>query len=201
MIVIVDYGMGNLGSIQNMLDYIGVESLISSNPSDLGLATKIILPGVGAFDKAMANLESYGFLRLLNHRVLEEKIPTLGVCLGMQLLTKSSEEGTRRGLGWVDAHTVRFKFNSTLKIPHMGWNFVTFQKATDYFSGERKRRYYFVHSYHVVCHDSKDILATSQYGYPFVAAIKKDNILGVQFHPEKSHKYGMEFYRYFVTRG
>ena len=197
MIVILEYGMGNVGSIQNMLEYIGVNSIISSDHSDIEMATKIIMPGVGAFNKAMENLEKRDLIPVLNKRVIEDRIPILGICLGMQLLTKMSEEGQTLGLGWLDAQTVRFKFDDpNLKIPHMGWNFVTYKND---FSKETNRKYYFVHSYQVVCNNENDIWATCQYGGDVVAAVRKGNIWGVQFHPEKSHKFGIEFFRRFVN--
>ena len=196
MIVIIDHGTGNVGSIQNMLEYIGLNSIISSNPYDLESAARIILPGVGAFDKAMENLEKRDLIPVLNKRVKEDRIPILGICLGMQLFTQESEEGQTPGLGWLDAQTVRFKFDDpNLKIPHMGWNFVTYKNI---FPKETSRKYYFLHSYHVVCNDENDIWATCQYGGDVVAAVKKENIWGVQFHPEKSHKYGIELFRRFV---
>ena len=197
MIVIVDYDMGNVGSIRNMLEHIGASSIISSNPSDLEAAAKIILPGVGTFDKAMENLTKRDLIPILNKRVKEDGIPILGICLGMQLFTQKSEEGQTLGLGWLDAQTVRFKFdNPNLKIPHMGWNFVTYK---DTFPEETPRKYYFVHSYQVVCNDAEDIWAACQYGSQVTAAVKKGNMWGVQFHPEKSHKYGVEFFRCFIS--
>ena len=197
MIVIVDYDMGNVGSIHNMLEHIGASSIISSNPSDLEAAAKIILPGVGTFDKAMENLTKRDLIPILNKRVKEDGIPILGICLGMQLFTQKSEEGQTLGLGWLDAQTVRFKFdNPNLKIPHMGWNFVTYK---DTFPEEMPRKYYFVHSYHVICNDAKDIWGACEYGRQITAAVKKGNMWGVQFHPEKSHKYGVEFFHRFIS--
>lgn len=197
--VIIDYGLCNLGSMANMLKKIGAKVAISPDPLIIGKAEKLILPGLGSFDQGMKNLQSHGLVEVLNKRVLEDKVPILGVCLGMQLLSKRSEEGQLTGLGWLDAETVRFKFGpqeKELKIPHMGWNTVKVCKNTNLFDGiEKEPRFYFVHSYHVVCANEKDVLTKSAHGYEFVSAFVKDNITGVQFHPEKSHKFGMIFLR------
>lgn len=199
MITIVDYGMGNLGSIRNMLKRIGAQSEITGDPEKIEQAEKIILPGVGAFDAAMQLINSGGLLDVLNKKALGEKIPVLGICLGMQLLTESSEEGVLPGLNWINAKTLRFPKNEKLKIPHMGWNFthiVHHSPLTENFTEEF--RFYFVHSYCVhVTEENNSILKTS-YGIEFDSAIQKDNIFGVQFHPEKSHKYGMTLLRNFA---
>lgn len=205
MIVVVDYRLGNLGSLLNMLKKIGAEAVVSSDPEAINSAKKLILPGVGSFDKGIENIENLDLIKLLGKRVLEEKTPILGVCLGMQLLTKYSEEGSKEGLGWIDAQAIRFRFNegqSNLKIPHMGWNVTRIKKESTLFDGltDQEQRFYFVHSYHVVCEDETDILTETYYGYNFVSSILKDNIVGVQFHPEKSHKFGMQFLRSFVER-
>jgi glutamine amidotransferase len=195
MIVIIDYGMGNLGSTKNMLKRLGVESIISDNHSDVLKADKLILPGVGAFDHGMKNLKEKQLVPVLNQRVIVDKVPLLGICLGMQLLTGHSEEGCLKGLGWIDAETVRFKFSneSLLKIPHMGWNEVLLNKNSPLLNGIGDRpKYYFVHSYHVVCHKKEDEILNTFYGFNFTSAIQKDNIFGVQFHPEKSHMFGMK---------
>jgi len=202
MIVIVDYGMGNLGSILNMLKKIGApEAKVSSNAEDIEQADKLILPGVGAFDTGILNLRETGLIGLLKEKVLQDKTPTLGVCLGMQLMGKVSEEGELPGLGWFDAECVRFRFDasSNLKIPHMGWNTINIQKEGTLFKDmPEEPRFYFVHSYHVVSHNPDDALATTDYGYPFVSAIQRGNIMAAQFHPEKSHKFGMRVYKNFV---
>lgn len=201
MIVIVDYGMGNLGSIHNMLKKVEVKSVISSDPKEIAKADKLILPGVGAFDHAMTNLSASKLMPLLNEKVLMEKIQLLGVCLGMQLLTKRSEEGSMPGLGWVDAETVRFRFesNKRLKIPHMGWNTVEVKRNDPLFKDMHEEpRFYFVHSYYVRCNDPSNVLTTTNYGEDFCSSFVKDNIRGVQFHPEKSHKFGMKLLKNFA---
>lgn len=202
MIVIVDYKMGNVGSILNMLKKIGAPAIVSSDPRDIERADKLILPGVGAFDNGMANLGQMGFMSELNDKVLNEKTPVLGICLGMELLTRGSEEGKLPGLGWIAADTIRFRFDQKsngLKIPHMGWNSTDVVRADSLFKGlDGEARFYFVHSYHVVCHNEDDVLARTHHGYDFVAAVQRDNIFGTQFHPEKSHRYGMRVLKNFV---
>jgi len=202
MIVIVDYGMGNLGSMANMLKKIGQPAIATSDLAIIANSSKLILPGVGAFDGGMKNLEERKLLPLLRKRVLEDKVPILGVCLGMQLLGNKSEEGTLPGLGWLSSETIRFKFgnaNAKLKIPHMGWNQLTVCKLHPLFTDlETVNRFYFVHSYHVVCANPDNVLATTSYGVDFTSAIVKDNIMGVQFHPEKSHKFGMRLLKNFA---
>jgi len=197
MIVIVNYGLGNSGSILNMLRKIGChDAVISSDPSDLLTASKLILPGVGHFDKGMANLASFGFMEPLKKRVLGGGVPILGICLGMQMLAKGSEEGVREGLGFIRGQVIHFRLNDerSLKIPHMGWNRVEFVRRNPVAAGlEDESRFYFVHSYHMVCEDAEDVLATTEYGYEFVSAVSCGHILGVQFHPEKSHRFGMTF--------
>jgi len=202
MIVIVDYGMGNLGSILNMLKYLKVEAKISSNVSDIEIADKLILPGVGAFDNGMKNLQNLGLIPYLKKQVIDKKTPILGICLGMQLFTKKSEEGTALGLGWVDAETTRFHFNESntkLKIPHMGWNTVQIHDTSTFYKNMGEDvRFYFVHSYHVICHNQNNILTSTTYGYSFPSSIQSQNIYGVQFHPEKSHKFGMKLFKNFA---
>lgn len=204
MISIVDYGVGNLGSVQNMLKHIGVENEIISTPSEIELASKIILPGVGSWDNGIKKLRESGVLDALNQRVLIDKVPVLGICLGMQLLLESSEEGTLPGLNWISGKVKKFDFTSDqckeikLRIPHMGWNVIEPNKSSSFtsdFVGET--RFYFVHSYHAVVNHQEDILMTCNYGYPFTCAIQNDNIWGVQFHPEKSHKFGMALMKAF----
>lgn len=202
MIVIVDYGIGNLCSIANMFKKVDAEALISSKITDIERAEKLVLPGVGAFDNGIKRLNEFGLVQVLNKKVLEGGTPILGICLGMQLFGKKSEEGRMNGLGWLDAETVKLKFDGAgadLKIPHMGWNTVNVLKESFLFDMiEPAQRFYFVHSYHLRCNREDDIIAETHYGCDFVSAVKKDNIVGVQFHPEKSHRFGMELFRRFV---
>ncbi|MDK2064380.1 imidazole glycerol phosphate synthase subunit HisH [Aliarcobacter butzleri] len=198
MIAILDYGVGNLKSIYNMFKKVGVESFITSNIEDIKNANKYLLPGVGSFDHGINSLKSAPFFETLEKEVLENKKPILGICLGMQLLTNSSEEGKEKGLGWIDASTIKFDLeDKSLSIPHMGWNKTNPTNTNDIFKNLEENRFYFVHSYHVVCNNQKNILATSNYGKTFTCSIYKDNIYGVQFHPEKSHKFGMQLLKNF----
>lgn len=202
MLVIIDYGMGNLGSIGNMLKKIGVPSLISSGVEEIERAERLILPGVGAFDNGMKNLEEMGLIPLLNRRVREEGVPVLGICLGMQLLGRSSQEGQRKGLGWIEGETRRFCFGDSeerLKVPHMGWNTVQIRQGHRIMGGlEESNRFYFVHSYHLVALDERVVVGLTHYGYDFVSCVADRNVMGVQFHPEKSHKFGMRLLSNFV---
>ena len=198
MIIVIDYGMGNLGSIANMIKKVGYKCIITSDLEEIKKATKLILPGVGSFDNGMKNLENLGMIEVLNQKVLVEKTPILGICLGMQLMTKSSEEGNLVGLGWIDAETKKF-VSDTFKIPHMGWNIVKHQKISKLFDEcESEKRFYFVHSYCVSCNQEIDILTNTNYTQDFVSSFEKENIIGVQFHPEKSHKFGMSLIKKFV---
>ncbi|MBL7737419.1 MAG: imidazole glycerol phosphate synthase subunit HisH [Chitinophagaceae bacterium] len=195
MITIIDYGMGNLGSIQNMFKRIGAASEITGDTEKIASASKLLLPGVGAFDAAMTRIAESGILEILNKKVLEDKTPVLGICLGMQLLTRSSEEGKLPGLGWVNAKTVRFNFpqDPSLKVPHMGWNRVEqVNKSPLTRDLPEEPRFYFVHSYYVLADDAADVLMTTHYGLDFHSVIQRNNIYGAQFHPEKSHKFGMK---------
>jgi glutamine amidotransferase len=193
MIAIVDYDMGNVASVANMLKRIGAQSVLTRDPAVLASAERIILPGVGAFDKGMRNLAEFGLRDALDDAALERRVPILGICLGMQLLTERSEEGNEAGLGWIQAKTVRFRFppESQLKIPHMGWNYVRPVKANPLVSNTERSRFYFVHGYYVECNRKEDVLATATYGSEFSCVVGRDNIFGVQFHPEKSHRFGM----------
>ena len=202
MITIIDYGLGNLGSIKNMLKKVGAESEITSDLDKIANATKLILPGVGSFDNGMKNLDDLGLLELLNTKVIVQKTPILGICLGMQLFTNGSEEGTLKGLSWVDADTTKFISNSTDKkftVPHMGWEYMEqCKKSKLLLDMYDEPKYYFVHSYYVTCNDSKDVLLKTNYIHDFVSGFEKENIIGVQFHPEKSHKFGMKLFKNFV---
>jgi len=202
MIVIIDYGLGNLGSMINMLKKIGASAIVSSDHDVISKADRIIFPGVGSFDMGMHNLVERNMIPLLNKLVLNKQVPVLGVCLGMQLLGRRSDEGKLPGLGWVDAETSMFKFEepfTNLNIPHMGWNQLAVSKKHPILNElETENRFYFVHSYHVVCASTDNILGTTTYGIDFTSAIVKGNIMGVQFHPEKSHKFGMRLLKNFV---
>lgn len=201
MITIVDYKTGNLGSIQNILKRIGEQSVVTSDKDQIANATKLILPGVGAFDTGMRNLIDLDLVDVLNNKVVKEKTPVLGICLGMQLLSKGSEEGELEGLGWIDARTIKFRFEDSIeyKTPHMGWNFIKQYKPSrlleEMFSDPR---FYFVHSYYFKTENPEDILTSTTYEIEFTSAVEKENILGVQFHPEKSHKFGMKLLKNFV---
>jgi glutamine amidotransferase len=202
MIVVVDYGVGNIGAIVNMLDYLGVASVAGETPAAIGRATKLILPGVGAFDRAMSMLEERQLVGPLGEAV-RRGTPVLGVCLGMQLLGRRSEEGTRPGLGWIAADTVRIRppEGSGLKVPHMGWSEVQPARPSPIFpESNTGERFYFVHSYHVVCDDPQDVAATVEYGGRLCCAVSRGNVHGAQFHPEKSHRYGMRLLRDFAER-
>lgn len=203
MIAILDYGVGNLTSIKKMIQKAGGESVITHDINTIESAEKFILPGVGSFDHGIENLRKSSYFELLNRRVLEEKVPILGVCLGVQLFTEGSEEGILPGLGWIKGKTIRFqpeKMNvSNLKVPHMGWSEVEIRKPSRLFEGMHEDpRFYFVHSYHLQCDDPQDILVSAEYGYEFVGGVETDNIIGVQFHPEKSHKFGLKIYENFI---
>jgi len=202
MIAIIDYGLGNIKSIENMLLKIGEKPAITSDPNQIRHFDKIILPGVGSFDCGMENLQRMSLTSVLNEQVIEKGKPVLGICLGMQLMTQKSEEGHKSGLAWIKAATKRFSFpsSSSLKIPHMGWNTVTPTRTSKLFSGldSSDTRFYFVHSYYVECCDNCNVLATTNYGLVFSCAIVQNNIFGVQFHPEKSHKFGMQLLKNFA---
>jgi glutamine amidotransferase len=195
MTVIIDYGLGNLESVLNMFKKIGVKDVTISSDKDLIMnAKKLLLPGVGSFDAGMRNLEESELIPILNHKVLVEKTPILGICLGMQLLTHRSEEGIKSGLGWIDAETIKFNLapELKLKVPHMGWNYVNVNKENALINRESKNRFYFVHSYYVKCFDENQSIATSNFGIDFTCMVNKQNVYGVQFHPEKSLKFGMK---------
>ncbi len=202
MITIVDTGLANAGSVRSMLHRIGAVAEISADPAAISVADKLILPGVGAFDRGMQRLAELDLVGVLAERVHERRVPILGICLGMQLLTRGSEEGEMPGLGWIDADTVRFRpppSGEPLRLPHMGWSEVVPRRPDGLLrSVEGELRFYHIHSYHVVCDHEADVLATTTYGYEFASAIQQENILGVQFHPEKSHRFGMAFLRRFA---
>jgi imidazole glycerol-phosphate synthase subunit HisH len=202
VITIVDYGMGNVASIANLLRKIGAEVVISADCETIGKASLLILPGVGSFDEGMRNITRLGLKEVLDSRVLGDEIPTLGICLGMQLMGRRSAEGVLPGLGWIDFDVERFNprdGSERLKIPHMGWNTIKPVKQSVLLEGlGESSRFYFVHSYHAVCGNSADVLATAHYGDEFTAAFERGNIAGVQFHPEKSHRFGKQLLGNFV---
>lgn len=205
MIAVIDYGVGNVSSIINMLKKIGVPAIATNQQADIEKATKIILPGVGSFDTGMQKLHHSGLIETIKSLAIEDKKPLLGICLGMQMLGRTSEEGEEKGLDLIPFDTKRFHFdeeNSALKIPHMGWDLTrNMLKDDPLVQGiEEIQRYYFVHSYHAVCDKEENVLMTCDYGYPFAAAVKNGNIYGAQFHPEKSHKFGMALLENFARR-
>ena len=204
MITIVDYGMGNLGSIKNMFKKIGVDSDVTGDIDSIERASKLLLPGVGAFDAAMQRIDEMGLREVLNKKALVEKVPVLGICLGMQLLVDRSEEGTREGLGWIEGEAKKFSFpgssNQHLKVPHMGWNGVSVANETALTNSfDDDFRFYFVHSYFVEVGNDDHIMLTTDYGINFHSGISKGNIYGAQFHPEKSHRYGMQLLSNFAN--
>ena len=202
MIYIVDYGIGNLGSIENIILRTGGEVGISSNPIEIEKATKLILPGVGNFDYGMKKLKESGLNEIIEQKALKEKIPTLGICLGAQMMCKSSEEGIEPGLGWFDANVKKFDFldNAQLRVPHMGWNFVKIKKesliAKDL---AENSRFYFVHSYHMLPNVKEDLLFETSYGSNFASGLQRENLYALQFHPEKSHSFGKQIFKNFIN--
>jgi glutamine amidotransferase len=201
MIVVIDYGVGNVGSVHNMLRRIGAKARISGNPADMEEASKLILPGVGHFGHGMRNLERSGLIPTLRDQALERRKPVLGICLGMQMLTRGSEESEIPGLGWIDAFTHRFPDAAGLRVPHMGWNNVRATDGARLFASDaaEPERFYFVHSYYVKASSPAQVAAHCRYGKEFAAAIQSDNLFGVQFHPEKSHLFGMDVLRRFAS--
>ena len=201
-IVIVDYHTGNLNSIKRTLDRIGCLSVISSQATDIIQADKIILPGVGHFAKAMARLKELGLHDALHEAVLIKQKPVLGICLGMELMGITSEEGEPQGLQWLDAEAVRFRFSVTTtwhKVPHMGWNRIQIKKASALMKGvEDLSEFYFAHSYHLKINDRSDLLNETKYGVSFPSAVERNNVFGVQYHPEKSHRSGAQLLKNFI---
>lgn len=202
MISILNYGMGNVGSIQNMLKKVRVPNRIVSTPDEIAEAQALIIPGVGHFDNAMLRLGSLGLRAALDEAATKRRIPVLGICLGMQLMTRRSEEGSQPGLGWIRADTLRIDGASVgLRVPHMGWNVVQIRKENPCFDGDGipEHRFYFVHSYAVHCDEPSDVLTTTNYATEFASAFHCGNLTGVQFHPEKSHKFGESFFRQYAA--
>jgi imidazole glycerol-phosphate synthase subunit HisH len=202
MIIIVDYDAGNIGSVANICRKAGGKAKLSADPGEIAAADKLILPGVGHFGRSRDRLAAMGVDAALETAVRERRVPLLGICLGMQLLTRSSTEGDAEGFGWIDAHTVRFSFpaEDRRKVPHMGWNRLIPARPDPLLAGlDDEARFYFVHSYYVVADDPAQVLARADYGGEFVAAVQHDNIWGMQFHPEKSHRFGLTVMRNFVA--
>ncbi len=201
-IAVVDYGVANLGSIFNMLRKIGVAPAAVTGPDDVVAAEKIILPGIGAFDNGVTALDRLGLIEPLQHKATVDRTPLLGICLGMQLLGNKSEEGELEGLGLIDGSCVKFALpeDGSLKVPHMGWNTVSFRRDDPLVADlDGEPRFYFVHSYHLRCNDDGDVLATATHGIEFTAMVHRGNVYGAQFHPEKSHRFGMTLLRNFVA--
>jgi glutamine amidotransferase len=200
-IAIVDYGVGNLTSIQNMMKKAGNEAIISRDAQEIDEAGKIVLPGMGHFDNCMQKFNASGLRPIIEKAVFEFRKPVLGVCVGLQMFMQASEEGTEPGLGWIAGNCIRFRQEKMLpgqKIPHMGWQNVTGLKESRLLQDLVEPRFYFAHSFHVNADDPHDELLVAEYGYSFAAALEKDNILGVQFHPEKSHRFGMQLLKNFA---
>jgi imidazole glycerol-phosphate synthase subunit HisH len=201
MVHIVDSGICNHGSMRNMLARLGIECTVANTGAALAGARRVILPGVGAFDAGMRNLEERGFVEVLR-QLAAGGVPVLGVCLGMQLLTRGSEEGTRPGLSLIPAVTLRLRQSGEvpLRLPHMGWNTIRLRQACPLLADlPSQPRFYFVHSYGVQCDHEQDVLATCEYGQEFACAVGHGNVAGTQFHPEKSHRFGMQVLRNFAT--
>ena len=200
--LVVDYGMGNVASVVNMARAAGGHAMVSNSADEIVSAKKLILPGVGAFDKGMDNLDEQNLIEPLRKAVLDLGTPILGICLGMQLVGRRSEEGKRDGLGWIQASTVRFNFplgETQLRVPHMGWNNMVSARHDPLLRNlPDDSRFYFVHSLHLVCDHETDVTGWTTYGYRFPSVIRHKNIFGVQFHPEKSHKFGMAIIRNFL---
>ncbi|MFN8297602.1 MAG: imidazole glycerol phosphate synthase subunit HisH [Chitinophagales bacterium] len=200
-LVVLDYGMGNIHSVNRKMHLLNKDVRVAASPEDLRSADKIILPGVGHFGKAMENLSKLNLLEELSEQVLVKKKPILGICLGMQLMARQSEEGDEKGLGWFDARVIKFRISDTLKhkVPHTGWNQIDIKKDSllmrNLKSGDEV---YFVHSYHFSTENAADVLNTTFYEYEFVSAVERENIFGVQYHPEKSHQAGLQILKNFM---
>jgi glutamine amidotransferase len=201
-VVIVDFGAGNLASLRHKLGAAGVAAEIASTPAGVEAADALLLPGIGHFARAMANLRDLGLAEALERKVAGAGTPILGICVGMQIFARRSEEGDAEGLGWLDADVVRFRFGDGRRVPHIGWAALRPSRPgrpDPLLEGvSPDRRFYFIHSYHVVCRDPSDVVATADYGVEFAAAVRRRNVFGTQFHPEKSHRRGLEIVRNFL---
>lgn len=201
MITIVDYGSGNINAITNIYDILKIPYIIASEAHQLSCAEKIILPGVGSFDYCMAKLNNSGLKEVLSKKVLEQKTPVLGICIGLHLMASGSEEGQLPGLNWIKGCVKRFdetKLQNKPKIPHMGWNTIKIKRAPELFLDVNEEQgFYFIHSYYIEAENTENIMTKTNYGHDFVSGITQDNIYAVQFHPEKSHSNGMKLLRNF----
>jgi len=202
MIALVNYGSGNIQALANIYGRLNIPHMIASTPAELAKADRLLLPGVGAFDQAMNELDRSGMRAALDRKVLAEQTPILGICVGMQLLAKRSDEGSARGLGWIDGEVKKFdhaSFHQATHLPHMGWNTVEPQRDSRLFENvDLRPGYYFLHSYYFACADAADALAYTEYGGRFACAVNRGNVYGVQFHPEKSHQAGIQLLKNFA---
>lgn len=202
MISVLNYGMGNVGSIVNMLKKVGVDSCVITTPEEVAAAQALVIPGVGHIDNAIDRLASLNLRTALDEAAMTRQIPVLGICLGMQLMTRRSDEGRHEGFGWIQAEAHRIVGEAQgLRVPHMGWNVAQIRKPSVCFDddGIAEHRFYFVHSYAVHCDHAEDVLTTTHYAGEFVSGFQRNNLVGVQFHPEKSHKFGMSFFQRFAA--
>lgn len=202
-IAIIDYGMGNVRSLMNAFEYIGEDATVTADPDELEAADRLVLPGVGAFGDAMQAIDAKGLRPVLNRLALEIRKPVLGVCLGMQLFARRSHEhGVHEGLGWLDAEIMPLEVAPPAKVPHVGWNAVSFAADEWLFKGlpSGESDYYFVHSYHMVCDDPADLIATTDHGGPVTAAVRRGNLVATQFHPEKSQDNGLQLLQNWLAR-
>ena len=202
MLIILDYGIGNLSSIHKMFERAGVEARISGDPAEVVKATQLLLPGMGNFDNCMEQFHSSGLRPIVEQKAWDEKIPVLGICVGLQMMMEKSEEGNEKGLGWIKGPTIGFdktRLPLSCKVPNMGWLNVKAMKTSKLWADLGDSRFYFAHSYFVEPTDREDILLTAEYGYTIPVGIERDNLLGVQFHPEKSHRFGMQLLKNFAT--
>lgn len=200
MIGIIDYGSGNIQAIRNIYKRLKIKTLIINKAEDVSSATKIILPGVGAFDEAIGMLEKSGMRASLDEAVLKKKIPVMGICVGMQIMADESEEGSLKGLGWISGSVKRFDINQiniVPKLPHMGWNNISFSENLIFNGIDKKTGFYFLHSYFFKANMQENVIATSFYHHDFHCAVNKNNIFGFQFHPEKSHSNGIKLFKNF----
>lgn len=202
MITIIDYGSGNIRAIANIYEKLNIPYLIAKNPDDVIGAKKIFLPGVGAFDETISKLDEIGFRSVLDKEVLDNKVPILGICVGMQILAETSEEGTLKGLGYIKGHVKKFdikRLSAKPKLPHLGWNSIEIKRKTPLFENiDPQQGFYFLHTYYFECSNDNDVLSTTNYGYSFSSSVNHNNIFGFQFHPEKSHSNGVNLLHNFA---